>query len=75
MDKDRDETVIGPLSSLMDGEVKHESVALLSKRIASDETLRKRWQDYHLISDTLKQQLPEQGVVDLSARISQALEG
>lgn len=74
MGTDRDEQVKVQLSSLMDGELEHEALALLSKRIAADESLSERWRDYHLISDTLKQHLPEQGVVDLSAKISQAIE-
>ena len=71
---ERDEQIKSQVSSFMDGELEKEAIALLSKRMASDEQLRERWHDYHLISDTLKQQLPEQPVGDLTSRISLALE-
>lgn len=41
--------------------------------MANDTELRERWHDYHLISDVLKQQLPEQLNIDLSMKIQDVL--
>ena len=68
------EQVKSQVSSFMDGEVTHDEVALLCKRMANESELKRQWQDYHLISDAMKQQLPSHVNMDLSSRISSALE-
>lgn len=68
------EHIKSQVSSFMDGEVTHDEVAMLCKRMASDPELKDRWRDYHIISDALKQQLPQQANIDLSGRISDALD-
>ncbi len=71
---EQNEQVKSQVSSFMDGEVSQQEVAFLCKRISNDEVLRRKWQEYHLISDAMKQQLPAQPMVDISARVRDALQ-
>lgn len=59
------------LSALMDGEtLDNEVLSALSK----DATLQKSWESYHLIRDTLRDDLGEVVHWDLAARVAAALE-
>ena len=64
------------LSALIDGEAEaHECDALVKSLCQSDSHEEKaRWERYHLISDALKKNLPDNPQHDLSARVSAALE-
>jgi sigma-E factor negative regulatory protein RseA len=61
------------VSAFVDGEVDKGELSLLIKRMANDSELRQRWDDYHLIGDTLKKQLPEQLDSGFALRVSQAI--
>ena len=47
------------LSALMDGECDIPEVELALRRLANDVELKRRWQRYHLIGDTIRNYLPE----------------
>lgn len=63
------------LSAFMDGEAElHECDALLSNLCQQDSQEEQgRWERYHLISDALKKNLPDNLQHDLCARVSAAL--
>lgn len=46
-------------SALMDGEVDADARSFLLRRMADDDSFRSRWTRYHLISEALKNNLPE----------------
>lgn len=61
------------ISAFMDGESGHEAEALLG-HISADPALRKVWQRYHLIRDSLRGQLPAHlPRADVAARIAAAV--
>lgn len=64
------------LSALMDGEAEsHECDALLKSLCQHDSAEEQgRWERYHMISDALKKNLPENLQHDLRVRVSSALE-
>jgi sigma-E factor negative regulatory protein RseA len=58
------------LSTLMDGNVDDITLA----RLCQDDELKDSWENYHLIRDTLKGELPNKVNLDLSSSIQKALE-
>lgn len=65
---------VEPLSALVDGECEAAELDLLIQRLTKDADLRGRWQRYHLISDALKNNIPEAIDVDFSKRVISAIE-
>jgi sigma-E factor negative regulatory protein RseA len=62
------------VSLLVDGELDGCDVPCVIQAMKSDEAARARWENYHLIRDALRGNLPRQIPVNLAARVSQALE-
>lgn len=62
------------LSALVDGEMPREEVDSLLDGLKHDKTSQMCWRHYHLISDTLKNNLPDKLPEDFVNRISLALE-
>ncbi len=62
------------LSALLDGECASVEVELALRRLAKDLELKACWQRYHLISDALKNNLPETINSGFPDRIRQAIE-
>lgn len=59
-------------SALIDGEeIQADDVF---SRIQQDDELRRRWQRYHLMSDAMKGYLDGHSFLDISSRVSQAIE-
>jgi sigma-E factor negative regulatory protein RseA len=63
------------LSALVDGELGKQEYELLLVRLQNDPELRARWARYNLISDALRNHLPERVAPSLAAQVSGALEG
>ncbi len=61
------------VSACVDGESDSSETGLLLRRLSQDDSLRTRWARYHLISDALKNNLPEQPSLTLANRIHQAV--
>ncbi len=61
------------VSACVDGENDATETALLLRRLSQDDGLRSRWARYHLISDALKNNLPEHPSLSLADRIHQAV--
>lgn len=61
------------VSACVDGETEPGESDLLLRRLSQDDSLRSRWARYHLISDTLKNNLPEHLSLTLSERIRQSI--
>ncbi len=61
------------VSACVDDENDAGETALLLRRLSQDDGLRSRWARYHLISDALKKNLPEQPSLTLADRIHQAV--
>lgn len=59
------------LSAMMDGEVL--DVELINA-ISCDSTLQKRWESYHLIRDTLRNDTPDVMNFDIAGKVAAALE-
>ena len=68
------DTLNEQLSALVDDELDAGEEALLLRRLASDESLRSRFSRYQLISDALRDHLPEQVVPEFHLRVQAALE-
>jgi sigma-E factor negative regulatory protein RseA len=62
------------LSALVDGELEHRQVDELLARVREDDELRARWASYHLISDALHNNLSQGVDLDISRRVSAAIE-
>lgn len=62
------------VSGLVDGELDERTTSKLVEQMHSDEQARTRWAGYHLISDALRGNLPEQIDTGFAARVSKALE-
>jgi sigma-E factor negative regulatory protein RseA len=62
------------ISALVDGEITHEEVDSLVDGLKHDATSQLCWRHYHLISDDLKNNLPDRLPEDFVDRISLALE-
>ncbi|MCF6288654.1 MAG: sigma-E factor negative regulatory protein [Proteobacteria bacterium] len=61
------------ISNLMDGELDVHASKFLLKRMASDATLSKTWENYHLIKSCLQKQHDEPLVIDVASRVSEQL--
>ena len=61
------------ISNLMDGELEVNASKFLLKRMASDESLSKTWDNYHLIKSCLQKESVEP-MIDIAARVTQELE-
>ena len=62
------------LSALVDGELEHRQIDALLARVREDDELRARWASYHLISDALHNNLSQGVELDISRRVSAAIE-
>lgn len=62
------------LSALLDGECEASEAELLLRRLSKDADLKARWQRYHLISDAIKNNIPEVIDPDFTDRVSRAIE-
>ena len=62
------------LSALVDGELDETDVHLLLDRLRDDPGLAERWSRYHLINDTLRNNLPETVAPDFAERVWAGLE-
>ncbi len=62
------------ISALADGELDHHQLDALLARMREDDRLRARWARYHLISDALHNNLTHGTRLDISRRVSAALE-
>lgn len=58
----------------MDGEIDQESSRFLMRRLASDDEMKATWSRYHLVRDCLRFQDGTMADVDLTGRVSQALQ-
>lgn len=61
------------VSACVDGESDATETALLLRRLCQDDGLRSRWARYHLISDALKNNLPDQPSMTLADRVHQVV--
>jgi sigma-E factor negative regulatory protein RseA len=61
------------LSVLMDSECEAWELEFALRRLGSDPELKARWQSYHLISDALRNNLPETVVPHFAERIREAI--
>ncbi|CAB1276600.1 sigma-E factor negative regulatory protein [Candidatus Nitrosacidococcus tergens] len=62
------------LSALMDGELPVEELDLVLLSFKNDNLVRNHWQHYHFIRDSMQRNLSNDPSLDLSIRISEALE-
>ncbi len=62
------------VSALVDGELPHEEVDNVFSKLKQDDAAQACWRHYHLISDALKNNLPEKLPEDFVNRVSLALE-
>jgi sigma-E factor negative regulatory protein RseA len=62
------------VSQLVDGELDEPLVARLLERMEQDSELQRRWECYHLISDTLRNHLADRVDPRLSAKVLAAIE-
>jgi sigma-E factor negative regulatory protein RseA len=61
------------LSALMDGECALTEVEMAVRRLTKDANLQACWQRYHLISDTIKNNIPDTIDLDLVDRINRTI--
>jgi len=62
------------VSALVDGELPHDEVDQLVMALKQDKDHQTSWRHYHLISDALKNNLPDKLPEDFVSRVSLALE-
>lgn len=62
------------VSALVDGELPHEEVDAVVDMLKRNDSRQVCWRHYHLISDALKNNLPDRLPEDFVNRVSQALE-
>lgn len=62
------------LSALVDGECEAQELQLALRRLAKDKDLKARWRRYHLLSDALKNNLPELIDANFSERVRKAID-
>jgi sigma-E factor negative regulatory protein RseA len=67
------DNMVEQLSALMDSECALPEVEMAMRRLTKDADLQTRWQRYHLISDTLKNNIPDVIDLNLVDRINQAI--
>lgn len=68
------EKIASQVSSFVDSEMDRAEVSLLIKQMSNNPELRQRWQNYYLISDAMKKQVPDEIDLGFAQRVSQALE-
>ena len=61
------------ISNLMDGELEINASKFLLKRMATDESLSKTWDSYHLIKSCLQKESQEPLVIDVAGLVCQQL--
>jgi len=61
------------ISNLMDGELELNASKFLLKRMASDKSLSRTWENYHLIKSCLQKESQEPLLVDVASRVSMKL--
>lgn len=59
------------LSAFVDGELQDKK---LLDELSQDAQLKQKWSSYHLVGDILRKEMPAHAVLDLSEKISQALD-
>ncbi|MFQ5487728.1 MAG: sigma-E factor negative regulatory protein, partial [Gammaproteobacteria bacterium] len=59
---------------MMDNELERDEIHDLVEHLRDDEQLKSCWQAYHLIGDTLRNNLPPFVFPDLTSRISAAIQ-
>lgn len=62
------------LSALMDGECSEMEIGLALRRLAKDADLKERWERYHLISDAIRNDLPNALETGFSSRVMAAID-
>lgn len=62
------------ISALVDGELSRDEVAQLVTALKEDAATQASWRHFHLISDALKNNLPDRVPEDFVSRVSKALE-
>lgn len=62
------------VSALVDGEIAGSEIDGAIGTLLSDPTLRERWSRYHLVSDALRNNLPDNPYRSVADRVRQALE-
>lgn len=62
------------LSALMDGELPSEEIKSVLQAFKTQEEVRRRWENYHLVRDSLQGHLPGASRYDLARRVSQILD-
>ncbi|WP_232420193.1 sigma-E factor negative regulatory protein [Nitrosococcus watsonii] len=62
------------LSALMDGELPPEEIKSVLQGFETQEEVRRRWENYHLVRDSLQGHLPEACRYDLARQVSQLLD-
>ncbi|UCE88909.1 MAG: sigma-E factor negative regulatory protein [Pseudomonadota bacterium] len=63
------------LSALVDGELAEQEYELLLARLENDPELRARWARYNMISDALRNHLPDRLAPSLATRVGASLGG
>lgn len=61
------------ISALMDDEVDSDARSFLLRRMADDEAFRNRWTRYHLISEALKNNIPDRTDPSFAERLRRAV--
>lgn len=61
------------ISNLMDGELETNASKFLLKRMASDDSLKKTWENYHLIKSCLQKDKQDPLVFDVASRVCEEL--
>ncbi len=69
-----DHTAASQLSAMIDDELAERETDLALRRLSRDSEAQDRWERYHLISDTLKDHLPDALDLDFAMRIRQLIE-
>jgi len=73
-DDQMDEAISALIDGELDGESDRELRQQLIERICTEQPLKERWTHYHLISDSLSNNLPSELYRDLSERVQSLLE-
>jgi sigma-E factor negative regulatory protein RseA len=62
------------LSALVDGEHERAELELLLRRMSGDSSLLNRWERFHMVSDTIRQHLPETITVGFAQQVMAAID-
>lgn len=63
------------LSAAMDGQLSHDELRFLLRRLDRDDALLQAWTRYHVAGDGLRRQLPPLAAPGFAARVMEAIEG